>query len=290
MGIICILRLVGLGGPWICRPCPATDAFLVGQAIQRATCTPVDEYTERKILSPLGIEHWQWSYSPTHEVMTGGGLQLRARDLATIAWMMTDEGRWNGRQVVASQWTDKALTVRRASRHKQNYEYFIFDEDYSTAYGGQHVWYMAGNGGSQILILRELGAAALAGSTHSRMIESSARSPPDGAGGCITGHDGESYPAFNTTARIIPSNGDGIIVLETEAHTLASAFGGAWTYWQTGTVPVDALVLFDAQVIKLQFASAALAIACVSALLGWLAWRRKKAVTPMSDQPLSGVP
>src|ERR1700733_7014088 len=68
-------------GPW--RYC-TTNAFLVGQVIQRATHIQADTYTEDKILRPLGIEHWQWSYSPTHEVMTGGGLELRSRDLAKI--------------------------------------------------------------------------------------------------------------------------------------------------------------------------------------------------------------
>lgn len=145
-------------GPW--RYC-TTNAFLVGQVIQRATHTPVDAYTERRILRPLGIDHWQWSYSPAHEVMTGGGLELRSRDLAKIAWMVTGGGRWNGRQIVSANWIEAALTVRRASRPNQNYGYFIFEEDYSTACGTQRVWYMAGNGGSQILVLRDLNAAVV---------------------------------------------------------------------------------------------------------------------------------
>jgi CubicO group peptidase (beta-lactamase class C family) len=121
----------------------------------------VDHYTESKILQALGISKWNWSYSPAQEVMTGGGLQLRSRDLAKIAWMVADNGRWNGQQIVPAGWVESALTIRCASRPDQNYGYFIFEETYSTACGMQPVWYMAGNGGSQILALRDLEAAVV---------------------------------------------------------------------------------------------------------------------------------
>jgi CubicO group peptidase (beta-lactamase class C family) len=144
-------------GPW--RYC-STNAFLAGQVIQRATHMPVDRYTQDKILRPLGIGQWNWSFSPAHEVMTGGGLQLRSRDLAKIAWMVADAGRWNGRQIVPASWVEASLTIRRATgRPGQSYGYFIFEENYRTACGEQPVWYMAGNGGSQILMLRDLRAA-----------------------------------------------------------------------------------------------------------------------------------
>jgi CubicO group peptidase (beta-lactamase class C family) len=143
-------------GPW--RYCTA-NAFLVGQVIQRATHQPVDRYSENKILKPLGIQKWNWSYSPSHETMTGGGLELRSRDLAKVAWMVTDDGRWGGKSIVPKTWIDAALTIRRASRPDQNYGYFIFEGNYKTACGPHPVWYMAGNGGSQILILRDVHAA-----------------------------------------------------------------------------------------------------------------------------------
>jgi CubicO group peptidase (beta-lactamase class C family) len=143
-------------GPW--RYC-TTNAFLIGQIIQRATQVPVDRYTEEKILRPLGISKWNWSYSPAHEAMTGGGLELRSPDLAKIAWMVVSGGRWGGRQIVPESWIEAALTIRRDSRPGQHYGYFIFEEDYGTACGTLPVWYMAGNGGSQILMLRHLNAA-----------------------------------------------------------------------------------------------------------------------------------
>lgn len=150
-------------GPW--RYCTA-NAFLAGQAVQRATHMPADKYIEAKLLRPLGIERQNWSYSPAGETMTGGGLELTSRDLAKVAWMMTDNGRWQGRQIVPAAWIDAMLTIRRASRPDQNYGYFIFEGEYKTACGAIPAWYMAGNGGSQILILRELRAAIVVTRTN----------------------------------------------------------------------------------------------------------------------------
>jgi CubicO group peptidase (beta-lactamase class C family) len=146
-----------------------TNAFLTGQIIQRATHVAVDRYTEDKILRPLGISRWHWSYSPTKETMTGGGLELRSRDLARIAWMVASDGRWLGRQIVPKSWIDAALTVRRPSRPNQNYGYFIFEGEYKTACGQIPVWYMAGTGGSQILVLRELRTAVVVTRTAYRL-------------------------------------------------------------------------------------------------------------------------
>jgi CubicO group peptidase (beta-lactamase class C family) len=143
-------------GQW--RYC-TINAVLAGQVVQRATHKPVDRYIEQRLFAPLGIQRWDWARSPSGEVMTGGGLRLSSRDIAKIAAMMADDGRWRGRQVIPSSWIDEMLTVRRASGPDQNYGYFIFEGRYNTACGPINSWYMAGNGGSQILILRELHTA-----------------------------------------------------------------------------------------------------------------------------------
>lgn len=139
-------------GTW--RYC-TVNAVLAGQVVQRAEHLPVDQYIARRLFAPLAIRRWEWPRSPAGEVMTGGGLKLSSRDLAKIAMMLADNGRWQGRQVIPSAWIEEMLTARRAPRPDQNYGYFIFEGSYQTRCGPIKAWYMAGNGGSQILILRE---------------------------------------------------------------------------------------------------------------------------------------
>jgi CubicO group peptidase (beta-lactamase class C family) len=94
---------------------------------------------------------------------------------------------------------------------------------------------------------------------------------PNGAGGFVIGHDGGNFPAINTTARIDPATGDAIVVLTTGNAKLASEIGGAWTYWQTGVVPLDTIVRFDLQRVLIVFAVGALVI-----ILGAIVFARRR--------------
>jgi CubicO group peptidase (beta-lactamase class C family) len=145
-------------GPW--RYC-TTGAFLLGQIVQGATKTRVDRYIDARILAPLGISRYQWPYSPAGETMTGGGLRLTGRDLAKLAQMLADGGRWKGRQIVPARWVDAALTVRRPAYPGLDYGYFFWRRTFATSCGQVSGWYMAGNGGNAIVILKDLRAAVV---------------------------------------------------------------------------------------------------------------------------------
>jgi CubicO group peptidase (beta-lactamase class C family) len=143
-------------GPW--RYC-TTGAFLAGQIVQRAVHTPIDRYIDSKLLQPLGIEKWEWPYSPAGETMTGGGLGLRSRDLAKLAWLLVNRGKWKDQEVVPAAWIDAALTVRRDAYAGLNYGYFFWHRNYASACGPVDGWFMSGNGGNAIVSLRSLDAA-----------------------------------------------------------------------------------------------------------------------------------
>jgi CubicO group peptidase (beta-lactamase class C family) len=95
---------------------------------------------------------------------------------------------------------------------------------------------------------------------------------PNGAGSYVVGHDGNNYPAINTTARLDPATGDGILVLEKGNATLAREIGGEWTYWHAGVVGLDTLVMFDLRRNLILLASGALAIL----IAGFLLYRRRR--------------
>lgn len=97
----------------------------------------------------------------------------------------------------------------------------------------------------------------------------------NGAGGFVIGHDGANYPAINTTARIDPATGDGVLVLSTGAPALAREIGGEWLYWRTGTVGIDTLVLFDLNRIVIAFSAGAVVIVAVGFWAAWLRRRRR---------------
>jgi CubicO group peptidase (beta-lactamase class C family) len=150
-------------GPW--RYC-AAGPVLLGQILQRVSGERADRYIGTRILQPLGIRKWEWPYSPSNEPMTGGGLRLRSRDLAKIAAMIVDGGRWNGQRIVGEAWIDSSLAIHRRAYADANYGYFFWQRDYETACGPLPGWYMSGNGGNVIVILRQLRTAIVVTRTN----------------------------------------------------------------------------------------------------------------------------
>lgn len=61
---------------------------------------------------------------------------------------------------------------------------------------------------------------------------------PNGAGGHVVGHEGRNAPAINTSVRLDPASGDGIVLLVTGNPDLASSLGSEWVFWQTGRLDV----------------------------------------------------
>jgi CubicO group peptidase (beta-lactamase class C family) len=145
-------------GPW--HYCTA-GTFLLGRVLEAAMDGPADEYIEQRLFEPLDIHDWYFPHTPSGEHMTGGGIRLRARDLAKLAWLLVDRGWWHGKHVVPDSWIDAALTPRRTAYEGTRYGYLFWQQQYRTTCGTASAWYMAGNGGNAILAFRELGAAVV---------------------------------------------------------------------------------------------------------------------------------
>jgi CubicO group peptidase (beta-lactamase class C family) len=95
---------------------------------------------------------------------------------------------------------------------------------------------------------------------------------PNGKGSFVIGHDGNNFPAINTTARVDPDTGDGIIVLSSGNGVLASEIGGDWTYWQTGVV--DLQLMFDEGRTTLTILAAGALLILLAAMV--IAWRGRR--------------
>ena len=95
---------------------------------------------------------------------------------------------------------------------------------------------------------------------------------PNGAGDFIIGHDGKRQPAINTSVRLNPSTGDGIVVLQSGNQLLATTVAGEWVFWQTGTIDFLMFTLVAKKMITI-------------VLIGWgviiltalfIGWRRSR--------------
>ena len=74
----------------------------------------VAAYARRVLFEPLGIQGERWFRSPYDGLPhTGGGLSLRARDMARLGELVLRGGRAGERQVVSGGWLEDSM--RRAA-------------------------------------------------------------------------------------------------------------------------------------------------------------------------------
>jgi CubicO group peptidase (beta-lactamase class C family) len=141
--------------------------FLLGQILERATGGRADRFVEERLLGPLGIRRVTWLRSPSGEIQTGGQLRIRTADLVRLGLLVLNRGRHGGAEIVPAAWIDRMLSdhVRpgRASdpRGELGYGYLFWRREYATACGRRTGWYMSGNGGNHVVVLRDLDAVAV---------------------------------------------------------------------------------------------------------------------------------
>ncbi|MEL7536090.1 MAG: serine hydrolase [Pseudomonadota bacterium] len=140
-------------GPF--RYCTA-GSFLLGQVIGEATGEPVDRYVESRLFAPLGIEAVNWYRSPSNEVQTGGGTELRSRDLLALGELLRGGGRHGSEQVLPAAWVDDMLTQHTRANERQHYGYQIWHENFACGADSVSGWYFAGNGGNKVVVVDEL--------------------------------------------------------------------------------------------------------------------------------------
>jgi CubicO group peptidase (beta-lactamase class C family) len=84
--------------------------ILLGGIIRSVAGMSVDRFAQENLFSPLGITTaWWYQGLPEGLPHTGGGLNLRARDMAKIGYLVLRKGRWQDRQIVSEAWLRESM-------------------------------------------------------------------------------------------------------------------------------------------------------------------------------------
>lgn len=150
-------------GPW--AYCTA-GSFLLGQVLERVAPGGVEKYAEQRLFRPLGITAFEWHRSPSGETMTGGGLKLRSLDLAKLGQLVLMEGEWERKRILPREYLARAVAKQHATNNGFEYGYQIWRRDYKTACGPVSVPFMTGNGGNQVVMVKELDAVIVITRVH----------------------------------------------------------------------------------------------------------------------------
>jgi CubicO group peptidase (beta-lactamase class C family) len=153
--------------PWATKPADSpygrsfsyctAGVFTLGQVLEGATGQPVDAFARHTLFAPLGIRTVAWAYSPLGAVQTGGGLELRSRDLLTLGQLYANGGRWGAQQIIPTAWVETSTRPHVRIDETKEYGYLWWLESFA----GQAACYMTGMGGSKVVVFPALDLVAV---------------------------------------------------------------------------------------------------------------------------------
>jgi CubicO group peptidase (beta-lactamase class C family) len=123
---------------------------LLSHIFRAATRQDIEEYAERHLFAPLGIDRYFWKRSPIGLVDTEGGLYLRPRDIAKVLLLFARNGMWEGRRIVQPEWVKQSLTPSIAVGGGIHYGFKWWLYPYATG-DPRMVWGGSGFGGQRPL-------------------------------------------------------------------------------------------------------------------------------------------
>ncbi|MGI9516492.1 MAG: serine hydrolase, partial [Pirellulaceae bacterium] len=84
--------------------------ILTSAMIKQRYGVHADIFAEEHLFKPLGIQQSRWYRNQEEHPHTGGGLDLRSRDMAKLGLLYLRQGRWEDQQVVPRQWVEDSLS------------------------------------------------------------------------------------------------------------------------------------------------------------------------------------
>jgi len=140
--------------------------FLLGQLLERRVPGGLDAYQQQRLFAPLGILEWQWKRSDSGELLTGGGLRLRTRDLGKLALLLQQQGVWLGRVLLKHELLARVLSVHRNTPMGLGYGQLFWQRAFKTRCGAQQGWMMSGNGGNIVAVFADSGLSIVLTRAH----------------------------------------------------------------------------------------------------------------------------
>jgi CubicO group peptidase (beta-lactamase class C family) len=68
----------------------------------------IPDFANKYLFGPLGINDFQWWFSPKKSAWLAGNAKMRPRDMAKFGFMVLNRGRWNETQIVSKEWIEKS--------------------------------------------------------------------------------------------------------------------------------------------------------------------------------------
>ena len=127
-------------------------ATTLGPLLERATRRSIPDFAREYLFAPLGIAQVRWQFTPLGPAMTGGGLNLRSRDLLKLGQLYLNGGTWNGRRVVSAEWVRRSIAPHANAREDTDYGYLWWLPGFRVNGRELKCFAMYGTGGNKVYV------------------------------------------------------------------------------------------------------------------------------------------
>ena len=123
---------------------------VLAHLIAQGTGMPLLDYARQKLFAPLGIADVEWVIGTNGEAAAASGLRMRPQDLAKIGQLVLNEGRWDGMQLVPTDWLEESFKPRSQVDDDLEYGYQWW---VGTMLAEGQPWIAASGNGGQLLYI-----------------------------------------------------------------------------------------------------------------------------------------
>ncbi|MEL7197928.1 MAG: serine hydrolase [Pseudomonadota bacterium] len=129
----------------------------LGAMIEKSTGQRLEDFAQKRLFSPLGIEKARWQFTPLNQAMAGGGLELTSRSLASLGNLLLEQGRVGETQILTEEWVRNALRPHAQVPDGRGYEYgyLLWLQPFEVEGQSLTARIMSGNGGNKVIIQPE---------------------------------------------------------------------------------------------------------------------------------------
>ncbi|MFX1548455.1 MAG: serine hydrolase domain-containing protein [Promethearchaeota archaeon] len=98
-------------------------SHLLSAIIQKTTGRTTLEFARKYLFKPLGISEVQWTYDQQNIYHGGYGLSLTSRDMAKFGYLYLNNGTWDGKQIISTNWVNKSTQPYNFFHENSGYGY-----------------------------------------------------------------------------------------------------------------------------------------------------------------------
>lgn len=133
------------------RYCTA-GVVVLGSILEKATGIKLENFAKEYLFDPMEITTFKWQYTPMNTPMTGGGLQLTAKDLLKLGELFLNKGVWNDKRIISQKWVEESIRAHADIDDETDYGYLWWIKNYSVNGITIPAYYMSGAGGNRVMI------------------------------------------------------------------------------------------------------------------------------------------